>query len=149
MMTGRQINLVQQSFGLIEPIIDDAAILFYERLFEIDPSLQRLFQRSRRDQARLLGQTLTVVVKGIDRPAQLRGAVMALGERHASYGVRDEHYDTVGRALLWTLEAGLKDSFTSEVRDAWVAAYGWLAYTMQHAAAAYRAEADTVTINAA
>lgn len=134
MLTARQMDLVQQSFRLIETIIDDAAGLFYDRLFEIDPSLQRMFHRSRRDQARLLAQTLTVVVKGIDRPRQLRGAVEALGRRHAGYGVRDEHYETVGKALLWTLEAGLKDAFTPEVRDAWVAAYSWLAYTMQRAA---------------
>jgi len=134
-MTLRQIELVQQSFRLIQPIIDDAAILFYDRLFEIDPSLQPMFRRSRREQARLLAQTLTVVVKGIDRPSQLRGGVEALGERHAGYGVRDEHYEAVGQALLWTLETGLKDAFTSEVRDAWVTAYGWLAYTMQRGAA--------------
>jgi len=134
MLTARQMDLVQQSFRLIETIIDDAAGLFYDRLFEIDPSLQRMFHRSRRDQARLLAQTLTVVVKGIDRPTQLRGAVEALGRRHAGYGVRDEHYEAVGKALLWTLEAGLKDAFTPEVRDAWVAAYSWLAYTMQRAA---------------
>ena len=139
-MTLRQIELVQQSFRLIQPIIDDAAILFYDRLFEIDPSLQSMFRRSRREQARLLAQTLTVVVKGIDRPSQLRGAVEALGERHVGYGVRDEHYEAVGQALLWTLETGLKDAFTSEVRRAWMTAYGWLAYTMQRGAARH---ADT------
>jgi hemoglobin-like flavoprotein len=151
MMTSRQVGLVQQSFGLIQPIIDDAAILFYERLFEIDPSLQRLFHRPRREQARLLAQMLTVVVKGIDRPAQLRGAVEALGKRHAGYGVSDKHYEEVGQALLWTLEAGLKDAFTSEVRDAWVAAYSWLAFTMQRAAAACHGDAchQTDTVNAA
>ena len=95
MMTSRQIDLVQQSFRLIETIIDDAAVLFYERLFEIDPSLRQMFHRSHREQARLLAQTLTVVVKGIDRPGQLRAAVEALGRRHAGYGVRDEHYETV------------------------------------------------------
>jgi hemoglobin-like flavoprotein len=145
MMTLRQIDLVQQSFRLIQPIIDDAAILFYERLFEIDPSLRPMFNRPRRGQARMLAQTLTVVVKGIDRPAQLRGAVEALGQRHAGYGVRDEHYETVGQALLWTLEMGLKNAFTSEVRDAWIAAYSWLAFTMQHAAAACHADARRET----
>ena len=134
MMTSRQVQLVQHSFGLIQPIIEDAAILFYQRLFELDPSLQSMFQKPRREQARLLAQTLTVVVKGIDRPAHLRNAVEALGQRHAGYGVHNEHYETVGLALLWTLEMGLKDAFTQEVRDAWVAAYGWLAFTMQRAA---------------
>jgi hemoglobin-like flavoprotein len=139
-MTLRQIELVQQSFRLIQPIIDDAAILFYDRLFEIDPSLQPMFPRSRREQARLLAQTLTVVVEGIDRPSQLRGAVEAVGERLAAYEVRDEYYEAVGQALLWTLETGLEDAFTSEVRGAWMTAYGWLAYTMQRGAARH---ADT------
>ena len=149
-MTSRQIDLVQQSFRLIETIIDDAAVLFYDRLFEIDPSLQQMFHRSRREQARLLAQTLTVVVKGIDRPAQLRSAVEALGRRHAGYGVRDEHYETVAVALLWTLEKGLKDAFTPEVREAWVEAYSWLAFTMQRAAAGRSLE-DTqpMTVTAA
>ena len=151
MFTSQQVGLVQRSFELIEPIIDDAAVLFYGRLFEIDPSLQRMFQKPRRGQARLLAQTLTVVVKGIGRPAQLRGAVEALGRRHAGYGVRDEHYAVVGEALLWTLEAGLKDKFTPEVRDAWVAAYSWLAFTMQRAAASAQAEArrEDGAVNAA
>ena len=151
MLTLRQVELVQQSFRLIEPIIDDAAILFYGRLFEIEPALQSMFQRPRREQARLLAQTLTVVVKGIDRPAQLQGAVEALGRRHAGYGVRDEHYAVVAEALLWTLEAGLKDKFTSEVRDAWVTAYSWLAFTMQRAAASAQAEArrEDGAVNAA
>ena len=134
-MTLRQIELVQQSFRLIQPVIDDLAVLFYERLLEIDPSLRRMFHLPRREQARLLAQTLTLVVKQIDRPSQLRGAVEALGQRHAGYGVRDEHYAIAGEALLWTLEKGLKHAFTSEVRDAWVVAYGWLAFTMQRATA--------------
>ena len=138
-MTLRQIELVQQSFRLIQPIIDDVAILFYKRLFEIDPSLRHMFHRPRREQARLLAQTLSVVVKQIDRPSRLRGAVEALGQRHVGYGVRDEHYAMVGEALVWTLEKGLKDAFTSEVRDAWVVAYSWLAFTMQRAAARHAA----------
>jgi hemoglobin-like flavoprotein len=150
MMTSRQIDLVQQSFRLIETIIDDAAILFYARLFEIDPSWQHMFHKSRRDQARLLVQTLTVVVKGLDHPTQLRGAVEAVGRRHAGDGVRDEHYETVGLALLWTLDKGLKDAFTPEVRDAWAAAYCWLAFTMQRAAAAsHLDDTQPMTVGAA
>jgi hemoglobin-like flavoprotein len=61
--------------------------------------------------------------------------VEALGRRHVGYGVRDEHYSTVGEALIWTLAQGLGDAFTSEVREAWAAAYSWLAFTMQRAAA--------------
>lgn len=134
-MTRQQVELVQSSFRLVHPMLDTAAAMFYDRLFELDPSLRRLFRTSREEQQRKLGQALTVVVKALDRPDQIQDAVEALGRRHAGYGVRDEHYSTVGAALLWTLEAGLGAAFTPDVRKAWTAAYSWLAYTMRRAAA--------------
>ena len=90
-------------------------------------------------QRKVLMQTLTVVVKSIDRLDQIVPAVQALGRRHAGYGVREEHYATVGAALLWTLEQGLGEAFTPAVRDAWTGAYGTLASVMIEAA---RTEAD-------
>jgi len=77
---------------------------------------------------------LTAAVKGLDRLDQLVPAVQALGRRHATYGVADAHYDTVGAALLWTLEKGLGAAFTTEVREAWATVYGLLATTMKEAA---------------
>lgn len=134
-MTKRQTELVQSSFQLVQPILEQAAMMFYDRLFELDPSLRTLFRTSRDEQGRKLAQTLAIVVASIDRPESICGAVDALGRRHVGYHVRDEHYTTVGAALLWTLEQGLGDAFTPEVRDAWSAVYGWLAYRMQSAAA--------------
>ncbi|HEV8395597.1 MAG TPA: globin family protein [Vicinamibacterales bacterium] len=134
-MTATHIALVRTSFELVRPILEPAAVMFYDRLFELDPSLRSLFRNSREAQAQKLAQALTVVVKGLEQPAQLRGAVEALGRRHAGYGVRDEHYTTVGEALIWTLEQGLGEAFTPEVRNAWIDAYGWLAFVMREAAA--------------
>jgi hemoglobin-like flavoprotein len=133
-MTSTQIALVQRSFEQVRPNLEPAAAMFYERLFALDPSLRRLFHNSREAQAKMLAQALAVVVKGLERPAQIRGAVEALGQRQAGYGVRCHHYTTVGEALIWTLEQGLGDAFTAEVRSAWTAAYGWLAFVMQEAA---------------
>src|SRR5439155_4826367 len=98
-MTSRQISLVQDSFRLVQPILEDAAILFYDRLFELDPSLRPLFHTPRANQAHKLAQALTIVVKSLDRPDQIKDAVEALGRRHSQYGARDEHYSTVGAAL--------------------------------------------------
>jgi hemoglobin-like flavoprotein len=134
-MTPAQIALVQSSFRLVEPILDAAAGMFYDRLFELDPSLRHLFHTSREDQSRKLAQALAIVVKSLDRPEQIQGAVESLGRRHAAYGVRDDHYTTVGEALLWTLSAGLGDAFSRDVREAWAAAYAWIACTMRCAAA--------------
>jgi hemoglobin-like flavoprotein len=101
-----QIQLVQSSFARVEPIADTAAMLFYTRLFELDPRLRLMFKGNMVEQGEKLMTTLKVVVRGLTRLESLVPAVQALGRRHAGYGVADEHYDTVAEALLWTLQQG-------------------------------------------
>jgi hemoglobin-like flavoprotein len=60
--------------------------------------------------------------------------LQAMAMRHKDYGVRDEHYDKVGEALLWTLAAILGPAFTPAVRDAWATLYGSVADVMRNAA---------------
>ena len=134
MLTLTQIELVQGTFAIIAPIADDAAALFYRRLFEIDPSLREMFKGDMTDQRRKLMQMLSAAVKGLPRLDRLVPVVEDLGRRHAGYGVKDEHYETVGAALLWTLEKGLGSAFTPDVKDAWTTVYGLLASTMKNAA---------------
>ena len=147
-MTPDSKKLVQESWTLVEPIADTAAALFYGRLFELDPSLRPMFRGDMKEQGKKLMQMLTVVVRGLDRLDQLVPAVEALGRRHAGYGVRDEHYDTVAAALLWTLGQGLGDAFTPEVKAAWTEAYTLLATVMQRAAAGEPALPPTVPVHA-
>ena len=135
-MNARQIELVQTSFEKVVPIAATAADLFYGRLFEIDPTLRPMFPFDLSEQKHKLMHMLTVVVRGLNRLDQLVPAVQQLGARHATYGVKAEHYATVASALLWTLETGLGPDFTPEVKEAWVAAYTILATTMQAAAEA-------------
>ena len=134
-MTPDQISLVQTSFAQVLPIADTAAALFYYNLFELDPSLRPMFRGDMAEQGRKLMTMLRVVVNGLTRLDQIVPAVQELGRRHARYGVRDEHYDTVGAALLSTLHQGLGDAFTPEVATAWATAYTLLAGTMKAAAA--------------
>ena len=133
MVTQTQKALVQRSFETIAPIADDAAALFYRRLFELDPSLQAMFRGDMAEQRRKLMQMLAAAVKGLDRLEQLVPAVQDLGRRHAGYGVEDRHYETVGAALIWTLERGLGEAFTPETKDAWVTVYTLLATMMKDA----------------
>jgi hemoglobin-like flavoprotein len=143
-MTPTDIDLIRASWSGVEPIADAAAGLFYGRLFELDPAIERLFRRTdMAAQRKILMQTLTVVVKSLDRLDQIVPAVQALGRRHAGYGVREAHYATVGDALLWTLEQGLGEAFTPPVRSAWAEAYGILASVMIEAAAADATETET------
>ena len=134
MLTVAQKTLVQDSFATIAPIADDAAALFYRRLFELDPSLQAMFRGDMTEQRKKLMQMISAAVKGLDRPERLIPVVEDLGRRHAGYGVEDKHYDTVGAALLWTLEKGLGAAFTPEMKEAWATVYGILATTMKNAA---------------
>jgi hemoglobin-like flavoprotein len=134
-MTSEQKNLVQESWAQVAPIADTAASLFYTRLFELDPKLQPLFARTdMHKQGNLLVQTLEVAVKGLDTPEELLPVVEQLGQRHVRYGVKDSHYETVGAALLWTLEQGLGEAFTSEVREAWTETYNLLSTVMKNGA---------------
>jgi hemoglobin-like flavoprotein len=135
-MNSRQIELVQQSFSKVQPIAVEAARLFYQRLFELDPSLRPMFRGDIEEQGRKLMQIIGVAVGSLRQWDRIAPAVEEMGQRHAGYGVRDEHYGTVATALLWTLEQGLgKEQFTDEVRDAWIAMYGMVTEAMQRGAA--------------
>lgn len=135
MVTQEEISLVQSSWAKVEPISDTAADLFYGRLFELDPSLQKLFPDDMAEQKKKLMQTLAVCVNGLTDLGEIVPAVKALGQRHVGYQVKDEQYETVGAALLWTLEQGLGEDYTEETAAAWTTVYGVLATTMKEAAA--------------
>jgi hemoglobin-like flavoprotein len=125
-MTPDQVKLVQQSFAKVAPISETAAMLFYDRLFEVAPKVKAMFPADMTEQRRKLMATLAVVVNGLGNLESVLPAASALAKRHVSYGARAEHYPVVGAALLWTLEKGLGDGWTPEVAEAWTAAYGTL-----------------------
>lgn len=134
-MTPEQVQMIKTSWQKVMPISDKAAELFYGKLFELDPSVKPLFKGDMKEQGQKLMKMINTVVNGIDRLDTIVPAVQQLGVRHVAYGVKDDHYDTVGAALIWTLGAGLGDDFTEPTKEAWVTAYGILADTMKAAAA--------------
>jgi len=138
-MTPEQIQMVKTSFAAVAPIAEQAGMMFYDRLFTVDPSLRPLFKGDIEEQSRTLMRMIAVAVNGLDQLDTIVPAVQALGVRHAGYGVTNTHYDTVAGALLWTLGQGLGAAFTPEVEVAWVEAYTLLATTMRAAAAEHQA----------
>lgn len=129
-MSPEQIALVQDGFSKVIAIRDTVAELFYARLFDLDPSLRRLFQHDMKRQGRKLMAAIATVVEGLNDLESILPMVRNLGQRHAGYGVCPRHYETVGAALLWTLEQGLRDDFTDDARRAWTAAYRLLSSNM-------------------
>jgi hemoglobin-like flavoprotein len=134
-MTPYQISLVQKSWKQVLPVSDAAAEMFYTRLFHLDPALRPLFKGDMKEQGRKLVGMISTAVNGLPQLPSIVPAVKDLGRRHARYGVKPQHYDTVAVALLWTLGQGLGDAFTPEVKAAWTETYGVLAETMKDAAA--------------
>lgn len=133
-MTPEQKELVQSTWVPVQEISDTAASLFYNKLFELDPSLRPLFKGDITEQGRKLMTMIGAAVKGLDNLGELTPVVKGLGKRHVNYNVKDEHYETVGAALLWTLDQGLGEKFTAEVKEAWTIVYTTLADLMKSAA---------------
>ena len=134
-MTPQQIALVRESWMRVQPIGDQALTLFYQRLFEAEPSVKPLFDGvDMPAQRRKLLDAITLAIKSLKDLPGLVPLLHEMGARHAGYGVEEGHYDAVGAALLSTLETGLGDAWTPEVADAWTAVYGQLAAAMKDGA---------------
>jgi len=134
-MTPKQIELVQSSWAKVKPISEKAAELFYGKLFELNPAFRELFSEDMTEQGRKLMAMINTAVNSLNNLTAVVPAVQEMGKRHVGYGVKDEDYDVVGEALLWTLGAGLGDDFTDAVKTAWTETYILLATTMKNAAA--------------
>ena len=134
-LTEGDVRLVQDSFAKVAPIAEQAAQLFYERLFTLDPALKPLFRGDMKEQGEKLMSMIAAAVGGLSNLDALVPVVQSLGARHKNYGVEAGHYDTVGAALLWTLEQGLGAAFTADVKSAWTKVYGVLAGVMIEKAA--------------
>ena len=135
-MSAQEIRLVRQNFSQAASEPGVVAAIFYKRLFELDPALRPLFRKDMVEQGRKLMQMIDSAVALLDRPQALMPTLEGLGRRHAGYGVRDEHYDTVEVALILTLQQGLGPAFTREARSAWIALFDLIAGAMKRAAAA-------------
>jgi hemoglobin-like flavoprotein len=129
-MNPSQVKLVQESFAKVAPISEQAAVIFYDRLFEVAPAVKAMFPADMTEQRKKLMGTLAAVVNGLTNLESILPAASALAKRHVSYGAKPEHYPVVGGALLWTLEKGLGEAWTPAVAAAWTAAYGTLSSFM-------------------
>lgn len=132
-MEAQIINTVQSTWKIID-VIDvialKAASLFYSNLFEADPSLKALFKGNMEDQGKKLMQMIGTAVEKLNDLENLIPVLQSLAQRHASYGVKEAHYHTVGESLLKTLEQGLGEAFTPQVKSAWIEVYSVIAETM-------------------
>lgn len=129
-MTERQIQLVKESWNDVIINADAAGNLFYQRLFEVAPSVRHMFQGDMRTQSKKLMNMITLVVTKLNRLETLLDEIKHLAKRHDQYGARPEHYKVVGEVLIWTLSTGLSEKWNKETEEAWLTAYTILASAM-------------------
>lgn len=130
-MTESQVLLINQSFASVLAISDRAAGVFYDRLFELRPAVRPLFKGPMGEQGRKLMHTIGTAVGAARNLPALTAPLQELARRHALYGVKSEHFEDVGAALIYALEKGLGPAFTPATREAWVALYGEIVAIMR------------------
>ncbi len=131
-MTPREISLIKNSFRQISPIADHAGVIFYARLFELDPSLRTTFHGDIGAQGSNMMQSVGFIVFSLDQLEVILPVLRQMGLRHVDYHLSDEQYEVFAEALLWTLQKCLRDEFTLETREAWAKAYWLLAETIKN-----------------
>lgn len=135
MLTAEQSYLVRKSFARVERQSHVAALVFYQRLFELDPTLRPLFKSDIEVQAAKLIDMLAACISLLEKPEELSATLENLGARHVAYGVKKAHYETVGTSLIDMLKRVLGADFTPEVRHAWMVLYEAIATAMLKGAA--------------
>ncbi|MGV3553159.1 globin family protein [Rhizobium sp.] len=136
-MDEQTIRLLQGSFAELMAMRQEAAALFYERLFALDPGLKPLFHDTdMRSQEMKLMAALAMVVGKLRQLDEVLPGLEKLAVKHVDYGVEEHHYGTVGQALIQTLSLAFGERFTPELRGAWLAAYGAISGVMISAARA-------------
>lgn len=130
-MTIQEIILVKKTWRklmMVDPIL--VGDLFYTKLFTDNPRIRNLFPQDMTAQNKKLTDMLTSIITSIDHIDDLKKDIDDMARRHVNYNVKPEHYDLVGKSLLWTLERGLGSDWNQDVKNAWVSCYTTLAEQM-------------------
>jgi hemoglobin-like flavoprotein len=130
-LTERDIAIVQRDWEKIERIADEAGTLLYDKLFALSPDVRRLFPADLAEQKTKLVRMLGTAIYGLSEPDLLMPIVEHLGRKHVRFGVRNEDYETLAVALMWTLKQGLGTQFGPENEAAWTKVYAVLSDAMK------------------
>jgi len=134
-MHADEISLVRRSWTKVSSNPEETADLFYNRLFESYPELRPLFMGEIDEQGEKLMRMIDKAVYALDDLEPLDRVIKMMGARHSGYGVRDQDYEKMADALLWTLEQRLGNDFTPATRDAWSSAFDEVAGMMREGGA--------------
>ena len=103
---------------------------FYSNMFAEHPELTNLFNMGNQAsgvQQQSLASAVFAYAANIDNAAVLAPVVRRIVHKHASVGLKAEHYPIVGRHLLGAIQQVLGDAATPALISAWDEAYSELA----------------------
>lgn len=129
-MKDRDILIIKTSWSYLITQSDEVGLLFYDKLFELDPTLKPMFHNDMEKQIQKLMDMITFMVTRLQKLTDIENDIDALALRHVKYGVRYEHYQIMGNALLWALQNSLGDLWDDDTKAAWTELYNFLALSM-------------------
>ncbi len=130
-MKERHIELVQSSFTKVAPQAVSCSVVFYRKLFEVEPELKSLFRNDIHVQGIMLMKVLSMAVNSLYDLSSIQKDLRELGQRHENYGVQERHYQIIENALIEMLKDVLADGFSSELESAWRAVYRTISLIMK------------------
>lgn len=130
-MNSQQIALVRQTCTEVAPIADSTAEIFYQKLFQLSPSMRSVFAPGLRERGRQLMETVEAATQIMDHRKAMTSAFAELGSRQMALAAGNNRYEAVGAALILAFRQGLGPSFTPEARQAWIALFDYIDETMK------------------
>ncbi len=106
---------------------------FYRNLFNAHPELKNLFNMGNQAQGvqqQSLAAAVFAYAANIDNLEVLTPVISRIVHKHASLGIKAEHYPIVGHHLLGAIKETLGDAATVPLLEAWTEAYTMLADTL-------------------
>lgn len=130
MLNNQHIEIVKSTIPLLESAGPALTQHFYQRMFSHNPELKDIFNMTHQKTGRqgvALFEAVAAYAKNIENLAALTSAVERIAQKHTSFNIQADHYQIVGHHLIETLRELAPEAFTSEVEEAWTAAYLFLA----------------------
>jgi len=130
-------NPAQVSFWLLGPVSDAAMTYFYAQLFTMDAEIRAMFPAAMDLQRRRFFEALGRIADAQQTQAErdrLVPYLQELGRAHRKFGVREQHYEVIRRALLATLQRFAAPRWNETAKHAWETAYNRAATIMIEAA---------------
>ena len=129
-MDSRRIAMVKESFEKVKPYSSKVTRVLYDRLFELNPDLRKLFKKDMRSQRRKFIAALTQIIDNLHDADKTAATIKGLAKAHISYEVKKEDYSLFGDALIFALSAALGNDFNETLKSAWRDVYNTLAQIM-------------------